>query len=390
LLDQSALKKILPILVTAQFFCTSVWFAGNSVLMNILPEREFSTNLLSHITSAIQVGFIVGTLVFSLMSIADRYSPSRVFFICSLLASFSNLALQFQEISFNGLLALRFTTGFFLAGIYPVGMKIASDHFSQGLGKSLGYLVGALVIGTALPHLIKFTFYNFHWQSVVYTTSALAILGGWLVHSFIPDGPYRKKSDSLQLKASIRVFEEPTFRSVAIGYFGHMWELYTFWALVPQILHAFNQFHNKEIFSVPLWSFIIIAIGAPACVVGAWLSKSMGEKKIATLSLILSGACCLLTPLALHSPSPVLFMLFLLLWGCVVIADSPLFSTLIAKYAPFESRGTALTVVTCIGFSVTILSIQSISFFSEWIHDPYLYCFLAIGPIIGVFALVKK
>lgn len=336
------------------------------------------------------MGFIAGTFVFALLSISDRYSPSLVFFLCAILASLSNLGLGFQNQAMSSLLAWRFATGFFLAGIYPVGMKIAADYFDKSLGKSLGLLVGALVVGTALPHFIKFGFHTLSWQFVVYTTSALAFFGGLLVFIFLPDGPYRKKNGTIKLSSAVLVFREKNFRAVAFGYFGHMWELYTFWAFVPSMLSFFNNQHSAVNLSVPLWSFLIIAIGALACIVGASLSQRLGEKKIATIALIASGVCCLVSPLFLSTNSAVFFITFLFFWGAVVIADSPLFSTLVARHAPAEIKGTALTFVTCIGFSITIVSLQMLQLLSQWIAPQYLYIFLTFGPAWGAYSLITS
>ena len=155
-------------------------------------------NALSMITSMVQFGFIAGTLVFAILSIADRFSPSKVFLICGILGALSNLAGTWGSNSYFTILVFRFFTGFFLAGIYPVGMKIGADHFEKGLGKSLGYLVGALVIGTALPHFLKDSRGNLPWESVLYATSLLAFIGGTMMFLFVPDGPYRKESQKFE------------------------------------------------------------------------------------------------------------------------------------------------------------------------------------------------
>ena len=146
---------ILPVIVLSQFCCTSLWFAGNGVMPDLVSTFGLSESAIGHLTSAVQFGFIVGTLVFAILSIADRFSPSKVFFTCAILGALFNLGVVWEGNSLGSLLSFRFFTGFFLAGIYPVGMKIAADYFEKGLGKSLGYLVGALVVGTAFPHLLK-------------------------------------------------------------------------------------------------------------------------------------------------------------------------------------------------------------------------------------------
>lgn len=383
-------RWILPTIVIAQFFCTSLWFAGNAIISDIVKDFHLTSDFLAHLTSAVQFGFISGTLVFAVFTISDRFSPSLVFFISAIVAALFNIGISISGIDITGLLIFRFLTGFFLAGIYPVGMKIASDYSQKGLGKALGFLVGALVVGTAFPHLLKNITTDLPWRYVVYSTSALSVMGGIGILLLVQNGPYRKQSQRLNLTAFIKGFKQPNFRSAAFGYFGHMWELYTFWAFVPVILITYNNHYPERSINVPLLSFLIIASGGIACVASGFLSQSFGVKKIATISLALSLLCCLASPLLLLSSSIVLFIVFLFFWGLVVIADSPLFSTLVAQNAPEESRGTSLTIVNCIGFSITIVSIQFINVASANIGGQYVYMLLAIGPLLGLIALLRK
>ena len=384
------MKRILPIIVIAQFLCTSLWFAGNSVISDMARELKLDNHFLGHLTSAIQFGFIVGTFVFAIFTISDRYAPSKVFFFSSILAGLFNLGLCIHNIDETQILLFRFLTGFFLAGIYPVGMKIASDYYQSGLGKSLGFLVGALVIGTAFPHLLKTIIVGFPWKYVLYTTTFLSALGGLTILLFVPNGPYRRAGQKMKLTSFLTGFKNHNFRVVSFGYFGHMWELYSFWAFVPMMLLAYNKHYPVTNLNVPLFSFLIIASGGLACVFSGIVSQYFGVKKIATLSLFISCLCCIISPLFLFSNSTFLFLCFLFLWGIAVIADSPLFSTLVAQSAPEESRGTSLTIVNCIGFSITIISIQFINLLSDNIDAQYIYQFLAIGPILGLIGLRKK
>ncbi|WP_041952236.1 MFS transporter [Spirosoma spitsbergense] len=383
-------KWVLPIIVVSQFFCTSLWFAGNAIMPDILQRFQLDPGFLAHLTSVIQFGFITGTLVFALLAIADRFSPSRVFFVCSLLAGLFNLGIALPGVQPTGILFFRFLTGFFLAGIYPVGMKIASDYFQKGLGKSLGFLVGALVLGTAFPHLLKSITTHFPWVYVVYLTSILSVLGGLAIWLFVPDGPFRKAGQQLIFREFLSGFKSRNFRAAAFGYFGHMWELYAFWAFVPVMLASYANRYPAAGLNISFLSFLIIASGSLACVGSGYLSGYFGAKKVATSSLVLSCLCCLVSPFFLSRPSPSAFIIFLFFWGVVVIADSPLFSTLVAQNAPERSRGTSLTLVNCIGFSITIISIQLINLLSGSIDGQYVYMTLALGPVVGLLALLKK
>lgn len=379
----------MPLIVFSQFSGTSLWFASNGVMEPLISNFGLPGSALGGLTSAVQFGFITGTLVFALLTLADRFSPSRVFFLSALLGAMANLGLVWEGNTYPTLLMFRFITGFFLAGIYPVGMKIASDYYDQGLGTSLGYLVGALVLGTAFPHLLGSGAVSIAWEQVVWITSAMALAGG-LSLRFLPDGPFRSRMQKLDLTAFFKVFKKREFRAPAFGYFGHMWELYAFWAFVPVMLGAYNILHPEGAISQSLWSFLIIGIGGPACVLGGYLSRTIGPHKVAATSLLFSGMCCLILPWALYWESAFLFKLFMLFWGMVVIADSPLFSTLVAQNATMEKKGTALTIVTCIGFAITILSIELLGQGLRLVDSPWIYSLLAAGPVLGLIAIRKK
>lgn len=381
-------RRILPVIVLSQFAGTSLWFAGNAVMSGLQTDFGLSNLALGHITSAVQFGFISGTFAFALLSIADRFHPSKVFFICALLGAASNSAIAFFADGLASIVVLRFITGFFLAGIYPVGMKIASDWHKRGLGKALGYLVGALVLGTALPHLLRSLLSELHWSYLLHATSVFASLGGFLVITFIPEGPYRKTVSQLNPKAFIQVFKHQQFRRAAFGYFGHMWELYTFWAFVPMLLLYYNSTKTDLNVNISLLSFIIIASGALSCVIGGYLSNHFGSDKVSYYALCTSGICCVIVPFSM-SMSPALFISFLIIWGITVIMDSPQFSTLVAGTAPKESVGTALTIVNGIGFLITIVSIQLVNLLIPKLEVANALAVLAAGPVFGVFFMRK-
>jgi MFS family permease len=380
--------RILPVIVLAQFFCTSLWFAGNAIATDLAAMQQQPPSFVAHLTSAVQLGFISGTLVFALLAVADRFSPSRVFCVSALLAALCNLGINLPNVDAGSLLAFRFLTGFFLAGIYPVGMKIAADYAQIGLGKWLGFLVGALVLGTAFPHLLKSVAAQLPWQVVAWATSGLAVLGGLAMLLLVPDGPYRRAGQRLQLTAFMSGFRLPRFRAAAFGYFGHMWELYTFWAFVPLMLTTYNRAHPSAELAVSWWSFLLIGAGGLACVGSGLLSRVVAPRTVATVALALSGVCCLVSPVVLRSSSTGLLLGFLLFWGLVVVADSPMFSSLVAQSAPETSRGTALTIVNCLGFAITVASIQVTSWLAGRVQAQELFLILALGPALGLVAQV--
>lgn len=356
---------------------------------DLAKQLNIQPAYLAHLASAVQFGFIGGTLIFAILSIADRFSPVRVFFTCALIAAVINLGASVSGVNLQGVLLVRFLTGFFLAGIYPVGMKIASDHFQQGLGKSLGYLVGALVLGTAFPHLLKGMIVSLPWQYVIYATSSLSALGGLAMLVLVPDGPYRRPGQKLHLGGFLSGFKNKPFRAAALGYFGHMWELYAFWVFVPVMLGNYLKAFPNAGLSIPLLSFIVIASGSLACVFSGIVSQRAGAKKVATIALSISCICCLASPLFLFNPATIAFIAFMFVWSLAVIADSPLFSTLVAQNAPAEFKGTSLTIVNCIGFAITIVSIQLLNALQTPENSRYIYMLLAAGPILGLLALLN-
>ena len=379
---------ILPLIVLSQFAGTSLWFVGNVILPDIQNELNVHSNEVSNITSMVQFGFIAGTLLFSIFSIADRFSSSRVFFVSSVIAAVANVSIIWLANSITSLFVLRFVTGFFLAGIYPVGMKIAADWYEKGLGKALGYLVGALVAGTAFPYLLKSNLYLLPAKEVLLFTSAFAAIGGIITLIFVGDGPYRKAGSGFQPSAIFQIFRSADFRAAAIGYFGHMWELYAFWAFVPSIFALYRS-ANHSMLNIPLWSFIIIGVGGVGCVAGGYISQKIGNSRVAFYALLCSGLCSLASVTFFHFPL-VLFILVMLLWGVSVTADSPQFSTLVAQISIPEYKGTALTIVTSIGFAITIGSIQLLNyFFDNWTRTYSVFTLLSFGPLIGLFFLSR-
>ena len=331
--------RILPVIVFAQFASTSLWFAGNAIAADLRQAFSLTAGATGNLTAAVQLGFIAGTLVFGVLSVADRVSPSKVFFACAMAGAFFNGCLNWLASGIESLLAFRFLTGFFLAGIYPVGMKISADWFAKDLGRALGWLVGALVCGTAFPHLLKAFGASFSWKMVVTATSILALLGGALLLFAVGDGPHRRPAPKFQWSAIPHIFHSPDFRAAAFGYFGHMWELYAMWAFTPLLLAAYNEAHGTAI-PVALWSFLVIAVGSLGCVLGGYSSLKKGSPQVAFTMLLTSGMCCLLSPLLFLSPTWI-FLPFLIVWGFSVVGDSPQFSSLVARTAPGEYVGTA-------------------------------------------------
>ena len=373
---------LLPVLVLAQLAGVSPWFAVNAVMPALQHEHGWNAADVGALTSAVQLGFIAGTLLFALLAVADRFSPRRVFLLCSLAGAACTLAGAHDAGSFQQLLLWRTATGFFLAGIYPVGMKIASQWFPQGLGGALGWLIGALVLGSASAHAVRALGAALPWTMVFHTVAAAAALGGLLLYSALPERPrLAGQGPGLRWQALGRIWTDRKVRASVFGYFGHMWELYTMWVLVPAILAT-----RLSGAALSWAAFAVLGAGAIGCVGGGWWARRIGSARVAAWQLGASGLCCVLAPWLLHA-GDALFAAWLLLWGITVAGDSPQFSALTAQNAPPQAVGSVLTLVNSIGFGISIVSIQLFVTLAERHELAALLPWLGLGPLLGVWAL---
>jgi MFS transporter, DHA1 family, inner membrane transport protein len=378
-------RHVLPVIVLAQLAGTSPWFAVNAVMPELQRAFGHSGSDLATLSSALQLGFIAGTLVFALLTIADRFPARRVFALCATLAALCTVAAAYGAAHFETLLLWRVLTGFFLAGIYPVGMKLASMWFAQGLGAALGWLVGALVLGSASPHLLHALGalgQAWPWQGVFFCVAGAALAAGLLVLWALPEPPSRAGAAPLRLAALGAVWQERRVRASVLGYFGHMWELYTVWVLMPLILAT----RLADAAAVSAWAFVALGAGALGCIVGGWVAQRRGSARVASTQLAISGACCLAAPLMLVAPLP-LFIGWLVLWGITVAGDSPQFSALTAANAPRQAVGSVLTLTNCIGFAISALSIELFVRLAQTWPIGWLLPALALGPALGLLAM---
>jgi MFS transporter, DHA1 family, inner membrane transport protein len=381
--------RVLPLLVLSQLAGTSLWFAVNAVMPDLQRTANLPASALGSLMSAVQLGFIAGTLTFAVAMIADRFSPRWVFAVCAWLGALGNVAGIWAAHSLDTLIVLRFATGFFLAGIYPVGMKIAAQWFPRGLGLALGWLIGALVLGTAAPHGLRALGASWPWQHVLIVISIIASLGGAAMLVWMPNAPHAVRTTKLNPKALTVIWTDHRVRASAFGYFGHMWELYTFFMLVPVMLAT-----RRQGVAVSGWSFLVVAGGAVGCALGSWVAlqwsrrvgASAGSARVAAAQLGTSGVCCLIAPMALAAPLPV-FLLWLVVWGITVSGDSPQFSALTGGNAPREVVGSVLTFVNCIGFAISIVSITLYVWLLQRYSLAQVLPWLAIGPALGLWML---
>ena len=379
----AAPRRVLPVIVLAQLAGTSPWFAVNAVMPELRAEFGWPAAAVGTLTSAVQLGFIGGALVFALLAIADRYSARKLFLGCALAGAGGTLLALHTAESFAALWFWRAFTGFCLAGIYPVGMKLAALWFPRGLGPALGLLIAALVLGSASPHALRALSAGAPWSVVFQGVALASALAGLLVFLAVPEPPHAPAGvTGLHWRALGAAAIEPRVRASVLGYFGHMWELYTMWVLVPAILAT-----RLAAGAALSWAaFAVLGAGALGCALGGVLARRFGSARVAGAQLATSGLCCVAAPLMLQAPDA-LFGAWLLAWGITVSGDSPQFSALTAGNAPPALVGSVLTLANSIGFAISILSIQLFVALAEHLSLGQLLPWLGLGPLLGVLAL---
>jgi MFS transporter, DHA1 family, inner membrane transport protein len=382
-------RRILPVIVLSQFAGTSLWFAVNAVMPDLHEAWGVPAAAVGMLTSAVQLGFVAGTLVFALLMLADRFAPPRVFLVCSLLGALVNAVMLMAQGQLWLLAASRFGVGFLLAGVYPVGMKIAASWYREKLGAAMGILIGALVLGTALPHGLRALAGgsgislpgHAPWQAVVIGVSLLAALGGVATALLVPTNPNAVRGARITPRALGLIWSDRKLRASVFGYFGHMWELYAFIVLVPLIVAT--RLDGAAVSAAAFWA---IAAGFAGCVGGGLLVRRLGSARVAWLQLATSAACCVSSPSMLLAPMPV-FIGWLIVWGATVSGDSPQFSTLTAQNAPPEVVGSVLTFTNCIGFAISVVSIELFVRAAQGAPLEHVLPFLAVGPVLGLWML---
>ncbi|MBB3189977.1 MFS transporter [Halomonas cerina] len=375
----------------AQLFGTSLWFSTNSAADDLMSAWQISAGDIGWLTSSVQVGFILGTLVMALGGLADRYRASRIFVCSAVAGGLFNAGFAWLSEGLASAMLLRFLVGVSLAGIYPVGMKLIVSWAPERTGQALAQLVAMLTLGTALPHGLREMGADLPWQAIISASSVLALLGALLIH-WLGDGPHlpdarQRKSLSLtetERRATVlEAFRVPRFRAAALGYFGHMWELYAFWTVVPLLVSHTVLASEYAMLGVSGMAFGIIGIGALGCVVGGWLSRRIGSAKVALGALAASGVCALVFALSWQELPAIVLALLLLVWGATVIADSPQFSALAAHACPRELVGAALAMQNSIGFAITVVSIAATTTLFEHVGLNAAWL-LVPGPVVGL------
>ena len=383
LAEDDGASRALGIVSLAVLLAGSIWFSGTAAMPALRELWSLSDGQAAWLTVAVQLGFISGTFLYSVLNIADVFNARRVFLVSALLGAAFNAAFAWLASGLATALVFRYLAGITLAGVYPVGMKLVASWFREGLGWRLGVLVGALALGTASPYLVQALGAGRDWRLLAGLASFSAVMGGLLVALLLRDGPYLRTRAPFDARAAGRVFNDPAFRYTAFGYFGHMWELYALWSLVGFFLAG-----RAGPSEIALAAFATVGAGFVGCAGGGWISRRVGERRVALTALVASGTLCLLSGLAYALPTPALYA-YLVGWGIVAVADSPQFSALAARYAPPEYTATALTVQNGIGFAVTVVSLQVLPLLAAHIGWRWVFTTLAVGPFVGAVYMVR-
>lgn len=382
------MKISLSILVLAEILAMSLWFVASAIIPEFRAQATLTAFQEGMLSSSVQLGFVVGALSLAMHGTADRYDPRYVFALGALLAAIANAILIISPIGSAVQIFLRFFTGVCMASIYPVGMKIAVGWTEKQRGLVVGILVGALTLGSALPHGITLIG-GMAWEHVVLIASGCALLSSGLI-LMVRLGPYHEKAQKFHVGFLALAWRQMDIRLAYIGYLGHMWELYAFWAwiglaMTTALNYAFLP-HAEDL--ARFFTFLAIALGAISCILAGFLADKWGKEVVAGWSLLLSGTFALITAITFAS-MPLLSVFFAVIWGIFVIPDSAQFSALVADAAPRQATGSLLTLQTALGFLLTSFTVQVTPMFADLWGWPAVLSLLALGPMIGVWAMHK-
>lgn len=380
-MDRESLRA-LALLAAALVLSMTTWFSATAVVPQLRAEWDLGNTAAAWLTIAVQVGFVAGALAGSALSVADVFPPRFVILAGALGAAAANLVLVAAEGPEVGI-AARVATGFFLAGVYPPALKLASTWFRRGRGTALGIVVGALTLGSAIPHLVN-GLGGLDWQLVVWVTSALTAAGGVLVFLGVPEGPYSFPSARFDPRQAGLVLRNRGVRLASLGYFGHMWELYAMWAWFLVFFAAVATDGKAAAYA----TFAVIGAGAVGCWVGGVLGDRWGRPETTALMMAVSAACALGIGLVAEV-SAALVLALGLVWGFAVIADSAQFSTLVTELAEQAYVGTALGFQMAVGFALTVPTIWLLPFLEDEVGWRWAFVFLVPGPVLGILAMMR-
>lgn len=377
---------MLGVVSLAQFLGMTLWFSATAVTPLLIDEFEISPSHAGWLTIAVQAGFVAGTLVSALANIADFFNSRTLMFAGALAGAAANAAVLIAPGPIS-VIALRFLTGASLAFVYPPAMKLAAGWFRNGRGFALGILIGALTLGKAFPHLLSALFGN-EWRTPMLLASGLAVAGGALVLAVVRDGPFVTATSPFDPHAIRRVLSIRGARLAMLGYLGHMWELYAMWTWI--VVFASASFAAAGVQNAAaagsLAAFLAIGSGAAGCVIAGYVADRAGKARVAKWAMLGSAASAMLTG-AVYGGPPVLLYALIIFWGVTVVADSAQFSALVSEHAPRDHVGTALTLQTCVGFLLTMVTIDLLPRVADYTSWRWASLLLVPGPLLGAWAM---
>lgn len=387
-MNQSSVQRTLIALV--QVLSLSVWFSASAVVPALRTEWFVSSSAAVWLTASVQIGFVVGAITSTVLNLPDRLPPHLLMAVSAALAAGCTLLFAGTAAGLGTAVPLRFATGIFLAGVYPVGMKLTASWSDPAhRGRAFGILIGALTLGSALPHLIG-GLGDLPWRGVMATAACCAVAGAAIAGALIRSGPQLAGAVTSRPhpRYALEMFSERRPRLVNLGYFGHMWELYALWTWLPAFLIASTAARTGETpSSVGLLAFTSIGLaGVAGCLLGGWAADRYGRSFAAVSALVISGSCCLASPL-FFGAAPGWIILLGIVWGAAVIADSGVFSTSLSEVADPRYVGTALTAQTAIGFALTVVTIQLVPVAADVVGWRWAFLLLVPGPLVGAIAM---
>ncbi|OLB12468.1 MAG: MFS transporter [Gemmatimonadetes bacterium 13_2_20CM_70_9] len=383
-------RRVLAVLAAAELCGMAPWFSASAVAPTLARLWRLGAADAAWLTISVQLGFVAGALVSALLTLSDRWSARRLFAASAAIAAAATLGVAFAPGPAGGI-ALRMLTGAALAGVYPPGMKIAAGWFREGRGLAIGTLVGALTLGSAFPHLVRWAVPAAQWRPVLAVAAAAALAGGALVLLVPHDGPFAAPAPRFSWRAAPRILGDRAMSLANLGYLGHMWELYAMWTWMAAFVAASEQVRSggdPVASGVPaLVTFAVIGSGAVGCWLGGRYADRWGRTLVTSVAMAISGSCALSVG-ALFARSLVLLGPLLLVWGVAVVADSAQFSAAVSELAPRDLVGTALTLQTSLGFLLTCFTIYLLPWFAARVGWQWSMSLLALGPAGGVCAML--